>query len=405
MMSFSELSFRFDKGLLASLISVGLLVSILVVNGLGQDCALGSGPANAQCRQAAFQNNNPPMAKVERAVLDQESHDGSGRPWLLLASRGMRHDYGEHGYGERVPPAFSRIMQSERFIPVLVLVGLLAIILLAYRLWWYKPLVPVMVVRRREINGIVRCLGVVQSQEPQTVRAQRTGTIEKLYVAQGDKVTKGQILAELIPSASKNEGTAVQGDPLQLVASADGVITTCNLAVGDDVYPGTPIFQIVEADQIRVAARISEVRGGQLRAGQKAVIKLGSGRESEGEVMCIDRELDPESRKMEVQVKFQDLPDLSAINEEVAVIIATGRQIAPAVPISAVTSRNDQYGVLLVDDGVVDFRPISLGVQDGKWVAALTGVTECELVMITPEAAKPGKEVRAEVMTSGFMED
>jgi multidrug efflux pump subunit AcrA (membrane-fusion protein) len=404
-MNFSELSFRFAKGLLASLISVGLLVSILVVNGLGQGCALGSGPANPQCRQAAFRNNNPPMPKVERAVLDQESHDGSGRPWLLLASRGMRHDYGEHDYGERVPPAFSRIMQSERFIPVLVLVGLLAIILLAYHLWWYKPLVPVMVVRRREINGTVRCLGVVQSQEPQTVRAQRTGTIEKLYVAQGDKVTKGQILAELIPSASKNEGTAAPGDTLQLVASKDGVITTCNLAVGDEVYPGTPIFQIIESDQIQVAAKISEVRGGQLRAGQKAVIELGSGRESEGEVMRIDRELDPESRKMEVQVKFQDLPDLSAINEEVAVIITTGRQIAPAVPISAVTSRNDQYGVLVVDDGVVNFRLTSLGVQDGKWAAALTGVTEGEMVMITPEAAKPGKEVRAEVMTSGFMED
>jgi hypothetical protein len=44
-----------------------------------------------------------------------------------------------------------------------------------------------------------------------------------------------------------------------------------------------------------------------------------------------------------------------------------------------------------------------VGVQDGKWIAALN--KEGELVMVTPEAAKPGKEVRAEVMPAAFMED
>jgi hypothetical protein len=79
-----------------------------------------------------------------------------------------------------------------------------------------------------------------------------------------------------------------------------------------------------------------------VRAGQKATIKFSSGRELGGDVRLIDKEFDPESRKMEVQLKFQDLPDLSAIDEEVAVIIATGRQIAPAVPISAVIPLSDQ---------------------------------------------------------------
>jgi hypothetical protein len=45
-----------------------------------------------------------------------------------------------------------------------------------------------------------------------------------------------------------------------------------------------------------------------------------------------------------------------------------------------------------------------VGVQDGKWIAALTGVLEGELVMITPEVAKPGKEVRAAVMTAAFLD-
>jgi multidrug efflux pump subunit AcrA (membrane-fusion protein) len=391
MMGHINPAFRFYPGLLTALISVGLFTAILVVDCLAQE---GVPPGAIAWGQAI-------VLQAEPAVFVPEGADNSLRPWVILASRGMRHGSYQ---GESVPPAFNRIVQSEKFVPFLVFFGLVAIILLAYRLWWYKPLVAVIVVTRREIQGVVKSLGTVQSQEPVTVRSQRSGTIEKLHVAQGDKVTKGQILAELIPSTLKNKVAAEPADIVRLVASTDGVITNCSLAVGDEVYPGTPIFQIVEAEQIWVAARTSETRGAQVRAGQEAVIKLGSGREFGGEVMRIRKDPDPAARQYEVLVKFQGVPDLSVIGEEAAAIIATGRQTAPAAPITAVAFRNEQHGVLVVDDGLVYFRPISLGVQDGKWVAALEGVKEGELVIITPEAAKPGKDVRAEVMPAAFME-
>jgi len=160
----------------------------------------------------------------------------------------------------------------------------------------------------------------------------------------------------------------------------------------------------VEAGQIWVAARISETRGAQVRTGQAAVIKMSSGREFGGEVTQIKKDPDPDIPQYEVLVKFHDVPDPAVIGEEAAVIIATGRQTAPAVPITAVTSRNDQHGVLAVEDGLVHFRPISLGVQNGKWAAALEGIKEGELVIVTPEGTKPGKEVRAEVVPAAFVE-
>jgi HlyD family secretion protein len=161
----------------------------------------------------------------------------------------------------------------------------------------------------------------------------------------------------------------------------------------------------VEAEQIRIAARTSETRGSQMRAGQTAVIKLSSGREFGGEVIMIRKDPGPDIPEYEVMVKFNDVPDPAVIGEEAAVIIATGRQTAPAVPLTAITSRNDQHGVLVVEDGLVHFRPISLGVQNGKWAAVLEGVKEGELVIVTPETTKPGKEVRPEVMTAAFMEE
>lgn len=408
------LTLSVHKGLLAFLIGVGLLISVWAVKGLAQSYTLNQGyslkrwATSLQYGQAASQRPTP-VLMMQDALFDQDFNQGSVRPWLLLACRGMTHeamryDYGEHEYGERGTPTFSRFVQSFRFFPLLVLIGLVAIILLAYRLYWYKPLLPVIVVARREIQGVVKSLGTVQALEPVTIRSQRSGTIERLHVAQGDKVTRGQVLAELRPSTLKKEAKATPEDLVQLVAGTEVVIANCVLSVGDEVYPGTPIFQTVEVEHIRIAARISEARGAQVRAGQAAVIKMSSEQEFRGEVVQIKKDFDPALTQYELMVKFIDMPDPEVIGEEAVVIIATGQQTAPAVPITAITSRNDQQGVLVAADGLVHFRPIVLGVQNGKWAATLEGIREGELVIVTPEATKPGKEVRAEVVTETYVE-
>ena len=56
---------------------------------------------------------------------------------------------------------------------------------------------PVIAVKQVEIHGKVHGPGTVQSRVPVTVSAKITGILEKLYADQGDRVKKGQFLAEL----------------------------------------------------------------------------------------------------------------------------------------------------------------------------------------------------------------
>ena len=81
-------------------------------------------------------------------------------------------------------------------------VGAIILILLGYRLFWYAPAVPVVVVKQGEIMGKVQGPGTVQSKVPVMVSPKITGILEKLYADQGDRVHKGQLLAE-IDSTSK----------------------------------------------------------------------------------------------------------------------------------------------------------------------------------------------------------
>ena len=362
---------------------------------------------------------------------------------------------------------------------------LIIIILVGYRLFWYRSAVAVTVVKKAEIQSKVHGPGTVQSKVPVTVGTKITGILEKLYADQGDRVRKGQLLAELdmaelrartaAARAAKNRAqrdlaraeadllkaqanlvlaqsnyqrdlevfkpgyisqaafdntkaalkvaesevnasqaavAALQAQVDQaeaethaaeavfayarILAPMDGLITVRKAEVGNTVSPGTPIFQMVDY-QIWAASWIDETKIAQLREGQKASIKLRSGRVYQGEVVRLNKEADTVTRELEVDVKFDTLPHPLVIGEETEVDIVTGRQTALTVPLSAIIERNASQGVLVVSNGLASFRPVVIGLQDGKRAAVLEGLREGDMVIINPAGIKPGKQVRPEI--------
>jgi len=367
-------------------------------------------------------------------------------------------------------------------------IGILIIMVLGYRLIWSKPPVPVIAVKQVEIHGTVHGPGTVQCKVPVTVSPKITGILEKLYADQGDRVQKGQLLAELdaielkaraaVAQAAKSRAqrdlaraqadlvkaqanlglahsnyqrdqevfkpgyisqasfdttkaqlrvaesevaafqatvAALQASVKQaesethaaealhgytrIVAPMDGLITVRKAEVGTTVPPGSPIFQMVDLDQIWVAAWIDQGHIAQIRPGQKAAIRLRSGRQYQGQVVRLNAEADTVTRELEVDVKFDHLPDPLVLGEEAEVIIATGQVKAPAVPLAAMMERDGKTGVLVVERGRMVFHPVKPGLNDGKRIAVLEGLKEGDLVVAQPVNLKPGTRVKAEVKT------
>ena len=151
--------------------------------------------------------------------------------------------------------------------------------------------------------------------------------------------------------------------------------------------------------QIWAASWIDETKVAQLREGQKASIKLRSGRIFQGEVVRLNKEADTVTRELEVDVKFDTLPNPLVIGEETEVDIDAGSQTAPAVPLSAIVERNGSKGVMVVSDSLTSFRPVTLGLQDVQRAAVLDGLKEGEMVILNPTGIETGKKVRPEVTT------
>jgi HlyD family secretion protein len=367
--------------------------------------------------------------------------------------------------------------------------GAITLILLGYRLLWYSPPVPVIVVKQAEIQGKVEGPGTVQSKVPVTVSPKITGILEKLYADQGDRVQKGQLLAEIdsaelrareaaaraamtrtqrdlgraqadMGKAQANLGlarsnyqrdlevfkpgyispaafdttkaqlkvaqsevnayratvTALQAAVKQaesetkaaaalynytrITAPMDGLITVRKAEVGTTLVPGSPIFQMVDLDQIWLAAWIDQALVAQLRDDQPARITLRSGRAYRGQVARLNREGDTVTRELEVDVKFDQLPKPLVIGEEGQVEIYTGRQRAPAVPLSAIITKQGGKGVLVADNGILRFRKVVLGLQDGARAAVMKGLKAGDLVVVNPAGLTPGIKISPKIHTS-----
>lgn len=371
-----------------------------------------------------------------------------------------------------------------------VTVGAVIVILLGYRMFWYAPAVPVMVVKQAEIHGKVQGPGTIQSKVPVTVSAKITGILEGLYADQGDRVQKGQLLAkldaaelrarEMAAQAAKNRAqrdlaraqadvlkaqanlglaqsnyqrdlevfkpgyisksafdttkaqlkvaesevvaskatlTALQAAVKQaesethaaaaihkythIVAPMDGLITVRKAEIGDTIAPGSPIFQMVDPDQLWMATWIDQALVAPLQVGQPAKIVLRSGREFRGQVARLNQEGDTVTREVEVDVKFDKIPKPLVIGEEGQVEIDTGRETALVVPMSAIIVKNGGKGVLVADDGVLRFRKVALGLQDGSHTAVLKGLKAGDLVVVNPAGMKPGQAVKPEIKAGG----
>jgi RND family efflux transporter MFP subunit len=187
-------------------------------------------------------------------------------------------------------------------------------------------------------------------------------------------------------------------DYARILAPMDGLLTVRKAEVGDTITPGVPIFKMVELDWLWVAAWIDETQIAALKEGQEAQIRLRSGRIFPGTVVRLNKEADMVTREMEVDVKFASPPEPVVVGEEAEVAIATGRTRAIAVPWTAVEEQDGQSGVLVVEGGVVKFRPVKLGLRDRQQVAVEQGLKEGELVVVPASQAKPGQKVKGRLI-------
>lgn len=101
--------------------------------------------------------------------------------------------------------------------------------------------------------------GTVVSHDPEIYSS--SGRIISMYVEEGEYVERGELLYEVIA-----------GEDQKTLASADGIITDCNVQAGDSVEQGQVIGHLALTTDICVAIQADETAAAQISPGDSAAL-------------------------------------------------------------------------------------------------------------------------------------
>jgi HlyD family secretion protein len=182
----------------------------------------------------------------------------------------------------------------------------------------------------------------------------------------------------------------------RITAPMDGVLIQRNAEVGDTVVPGARIFRMVDPRTLWVAVRVDETVAGRVSVGQPARIRLRTGGEVPGKVARVTSRSDAETRELEVDVAFDELPKRFAIDQEAEVSILAGTITGLAVPVSALLKEKGVQGVLVVRDGRAQFQSVQTGLTDDAQVLVRQGLQAGDFVVRKPQQVRSGSKVRGQ---------
>ena len=209
-------------------------------------------------------------------------------------------------------------------------------------------------------------------------RLESADTAHRAAAAQRDLAKANMAQAE----ASLRRTREVQRDAT-LRSPVSGFIVERNYDAG--AIPGDqPIVVVADVRQLKLEAGVSELEAGRLKNGLPAIIAVQAkpGEEFKGQLAAIVPEVDERNRhfRVEVRVDNRDNALLAGMYATARLVVASAAN-AIVVPREAVMSRDGKRVVLKVDGEKVAATPVTEGLNDGRQVQIVSGLTAGDQVV------------------------
>lgn len=163
----------------------------------------------------------------------------------------------------------------------------------------------------------------------------------------------------------------------------------------------SPLFVIAKNAAIEFVAQVTETSFMQLEEGMRAEISLsGHDRPLGGTLRLNAAELDATTRSGEVRIELDETAGLKPGAFARGSIYASARRNI-LLPGSAVKTASGASSVLVVKEGVVDVRPVTVGARQDGLVEIVDGVSDGEMVVLKSGSfLKADEKVRPVIATS-----
>jgi len=252
-------------------------------------------------------------------------------------------------------------------------------------------------VKPRSFDYFVQTQGSVESENNILVNPKASGIITAVYVKEGQQVSKGQVLAQIdnsvlargvegtksqlalattVYNRQKNLwdqkiGTEVQYlqaktnkenlerqlesmeeqlDMFRIKSPISGTVDEVNVKVGEGVSPAVAAVRVINENDLKINARISEAYVTNIRKGDKVIVSVPElKKDITATVTFVAKNIDPLSRTFNVEVKLPSLQDLRPNMTATIKVVFKTIPSAIVVPVNVIQSVNDEKIVYVAE--------------------------------------------------------
>lgn len=295
--------------------------------------------------------------------------------------------------------------------------------------------VRVATVRKGPFTYTIETSGKVESSVDVSVQAQSPGVIWELYVANGEQVAKGSLIAKIsddrqrlslqkaklllaekelafqdqimnyqskgdsakykqaIENIRTSSGLAsaqlsVQEAELDLArttirATVSGVVSNLSIVTGSAVTAGQPILSIYDPAQLRVSCVVIETDAIRIRKGNKGQIRTLDGQHFLPVVVSeINPRVDEKSNQSKVWLRLNQSSQVWP-GMTVAVSIDLPERSTLLVPKEALVLRSGREVVFVAEGGMAKWNYVKTGRENGTDIEVIEGLQEGQQVIVT----------------------
>lgn len=217
--------------------------------------------------------------------------------------------------------------------------------------------------------------GSVVTDQRIDIASPAAATVRKILVANGSKVTKGQILAILQSTSKKRQ-------EFRIISPVSGVVVTRSKRVGDQVAPRGAILTVNLSQGFIFETYVSESRIGKIKVNEKVFVYIDALDTSVvGTVARIASSGDPVARRYRVKVVLPGkkglFPGMFGRSR-----FRMGSEDVLVIPDTALIERGGLQGIFVVDkENKANFRWLRIGKVWSKNVEVLSGLEAGEKII------------------------
>ena len=257
--------------------------------------------------------------------------------------------------------------------------------------------VTVTTVTPKKFDHYVQTQGLVESENNIMVSAKAMGVVERVFVQEGQQVQKGQVIAQIDNSViaqnieqmrsqlemantvferqknlwDQKIGTEVQylqaktnkeslekqiasmqeqNEMYRIKSPISGTVDEIHVKVGENISPGMPAARVVNTNDLKLVARISEAYVSNVKKGNKVVVLIPEiGKDIVATVTFVGKNIDPMSRTFAVEVALKSRPELRPNMTATVKVVFNTQDEAIVVPVNVIQTLNNEKVVYIAE--------------------------------------------------------